>query len=289
MKIFNFALLAVFTASAALAQSPAFEVAVIKPVSPEQLRARPGITTDKNRLNITYQSLSDIVAFAYGVVPVQIAGPDYLKTGRFDIVAKLPDGATEAQVPQMLQTLLAERFGLVAHRDKRETQIYALVISKGGLKRMKPATEAEIAPEPKEGDQTQSTPFGKIIIRQVDGKGAVGFMPGLGTLKVTPGASGGPHIELSNLTTARFAQMLMSDSGTDRVVVDKTGLKGSYEASFDISTDGPGPQAGGGTAPTPQLNPMFLAVEQLGLKLEPQKDSVDMIVIDHIEKTPTDN
>ena len=84
----------------------------------------------------------------------------------------------------------------------------------------------------------------------------------------------------------------MSDTGGDRVVVNKTGLKGSYEASFDISPDGQGQQmqsGGGGAAPTPQLNPMFMAVEQLGLKLEPQKDSVDMLVIDHIEKTPTDN
>ncbi len=308
MKTTNVALLAALTASAAFAQvtprvtmppSPAFEVASIKPVSAEQLQAairsgqrpRVGIIVDKNRVTITYQSLSDILSLAYEVVPVQIVGPDYIKTGRFDIVAKLPAGATEAQVPQMLQALLAERFGTVAHREKREAQIYALVVSKGGLKKMKPATEAELAPEPKEGDQTQSTPFGKMTIRQVDGKGMVGFMPGLGTLKVTAGASGGPHIELSNLTTARFAQMLMSDTGADRVVVDKTGLKGSYEASFDISTD-QGPQvqsAGGGMAPTPQLNPTFLAVEQLGLKLEPQKDSVDMLVIDHIEKTPTDN
>src|ERR1022692_4004995 len=161
-------------------------------------RPRVGITVDKNRVNITYQSLSDILALAYGVVPVQIVGPDYLKAGRFDILAKLPTGATEEQVPQMLQALLAERFGLVAHREKRESQIYALVVSKGGLKKMKPATEAEMAPEPMEGDQTQSTPFGKMTIRQVSGKGMVGFMPGLGTLKVSAGASGGPHIELSN-------------------------------------------------------------------------------------------
>ena len=255
-----------------------------------------GVTTDKNRVNITYQSLSDILAFAYEVVPVQIVGPDYLKTVRFDITAKLPAGATEAQVPQMLQALLAERFGLVAHQEKREAQIYALVVGKAGLKKMKPATEAEMAPEPMEGDLTQSTPFGKMTLRQIPGKGMVGFMPGLGTLKVSPAPSG-EHVELSNLTTVRFAQMLMSDG--DRVVVDKTGLKGSYAASFDISMDQQGPQAqspggsatGGasGMASTPQINPMFLAVEQMGLKLEPQKDSVDMIVIDHIEKTPTEN
>ena len=275
-----------------LAQSPAFEVAVIKPASSSGPEARTRATIDKNRVNISYQSLSDILARAYEVAPSQLVGPDFLKIDRFDITATLPAGATEEQVPQMLRALLAERFGLVAHREKREAPIYALVVGKGGLK-MKPASTEEIAPEPMEGDQTQNSPFGKMTIRQVPGKGMVGFMPGLGILKVTAGASGGPHIELSNLTTVGFAQLLTSDG--DRVVVDKTGLKGSYEASFDISMDSQvqkAPSAGGdapGMASTPQLNPMFLAVEQLGLKLEPQKDSVDMIIIEHIEKTPTEN
>jgi uncharacterized protein (TIGR03435 family) len=293
------------TALPALAQGPLFEAAVIKPTSAEQLQAalrageivQTGITIDKNRVNIRYQSLSDILAFAYAVAPFQLVGPDYLKSERFDVLAKLPAGANEEQVPQMLRALLAERFGLALHREKREESVYALVVSKGGLKKMKPATEAEMTPEPMEGDRTQSTAFGKLTIRQVPGKGIVRFMPGLGILNVTAGASGGPHVELSNLTAVGFAQMLTSEG--DRVVVDKTGLKGSYEASFDISTDQQGPQAqspggnatGGGPAmaSAPRLNPMFMAVEQLGLKLEPQKDSVDMIVIDHIEKTPTEN
>ncbi len=190
-------------------------------------RSRPGWNIDKNRVNIIYQSLSDILAFAYAVAPFQLVGPDYLKSERFDVLAKLPAGANEEQVPQMLRALLAERFGLVAHKEKKEASIYALAVSKGGLnsKKMKPATAEEIAPEPMEGDQTQSTPFGKMTIRQVPGKGMVGFMPGLGILKVTAGTSGGPHIELSNLTTVGFAQMLTSEG--DRVVVDKTGLKGS--------------------------------------------------------------
>jgi uncharacterized protein (TIGR03435 family) len=124
-------------------------------------------------------------------------------------------------------------------------------------------------------------------------KGQIAFMPGMGTLKVTPGPSG-VHIEVSNLTTSHFAQLLTQ--GEDRVVVDKTGLKGSYEASIDISMDGmqgSAPPGAGGASPavasTPAMNPMFLAVEQLGLRIEPQKDVVDMLVIDHIEKAPTDN
>lgn len=294
--------LAVLAASIALAQTPTFESAVIKPISAEQFYApiktgqKPhfGVTIDKNRVDMGYQTLSDIVARAYEVAPFQIVGPDYLKTEHYDILAKLPAGASEAQVPQMLQGLLAQRFGLKMHRDKKEGQIYALVVSKTGLKRMKPATAEEMAPEPMKGDQTQSTPFGNMTMRPTPGNGMVGFMPGFGTLKVSVGPAG-EHIELSNLTTARFAQMLTS--GADRVVIDKTGLQGSYEASFDISLDGQRPRtqsAGGeagvaaGMVSATALNPMFQAVEQLGLQLEQQKDLVDTIVVDNIEKTPTE-
>jgi len=300
-KITVFAFIAT---SIALAQpTPAFEVAVIKPATIEGLQAaqragqqpHAGVTVDNNRLDMGFQSLSDIIARAYAVIPAQLVGPDSLKTDRYDILAKLPAGANEDQVPQMLQALLAERFGMKIHREKRETAIYALVVSKGGLnsKKMKPATTPELAPEPQPGDRIQSTPFGKITIRQTSDKGAIGFMPGMGVLKQGMGPNG-IHIEMSNLTTTRFAQMLSQD----RLVVDKTGLKGSYEASFDVAMDAPpsppppgGGDVGGGAAmaSAPQLNPMFQAVEQMGLKLEPQKDQVEMIVIDHIEKTPTDN
>ena len=300
------AVLALVAASTALAQTTsAFEVAVIKPATMESIQAaaqagqRPhmGVTVDNNRLDMGFQSLSNIIARAYAVIPSQIVGPDSLKNDRYDILAKLPAGANEDQVPQMLQALLAERFGLKIHREKRETGIYALVVGKAGLsaKKMKPATAPELAPEPQPGDRIQSTPFGKITIRQTSDKGAVGFMPGMGVLKEGMGPNG-IHIEFSNLTTTIFAQLLTSDG--DRVVIDKTGLKGSYEASFDVAMDAPpsppppgGGDVGGGAAmaSAPQMNPMFQAVEQMGLKLEPQQDLVEMIVIDHIEKTPTDN
>ena len=167
--------LAFIVTSAAMAQPPAFEVATIKPPSLVSPESSIRVTIDKNRVTLIYQSLSDILSLTYGVIPAQIVGPDYLKTEHFDILAKLPAGATEEQVPDMLRALLAERFGMVAHREKREAQIYALVVSKGGLKKMKPATEAELAPEPMEGDQTRNTPFGKMTIRQVNGKGGVAF------------------------------------------------------------------------------------------------------------------
>jgi uncharacterized protein (TIGR03435 family) len=283
-----------------------FDVATVKPASEQQLmdairsgqRPRTGITVEKGRAEFAFQPLISLIEYAYGVPASQIAGPETLKTERFDIVAKLPVGATDEQAPRMLQALLAERFGLTVHREKKEVQIYALVVGKSGLnpKKMKPATTEEIAPEPMPGDVTQATPFGKMTRREVPGKGMVAFIPGMGTLNVSaPGSGAGEHIEMSNLTTARFVQLLSSDG--DRVVVDKTNLKGSYEASFDIAMEGPPPPApppgggdsGAGMASAPRINPMLSAVEQMGLKLEPQKDQVEMLVIDHIEKAPTDN
>jgi uncharacterized protein (TIGR03435 family) len=288
-----------------LAQSLQFDVATVKPSSEQQFmdairtgqRPRTGITVDKGRAEFAYQPLIALIEFAYSVPASELVGPEMLKTERFDIVAKLPAGATDEQAPQMLQALLAARFGLIVHREKKEVQIYALVVGKNGLnpKKIKPATTEEIAPEPQPGDVTQSTPFGKMTRRDVPGKGMVAFIPGMGTLNVSaPGGGVAERIEMSNLTTSRFVQLLSSDG--DRVVVDKTNLKGSYEASFDISMDGqPQPQGPGGgdggtaVASAPRINPMLQAVEQMGLKMEPQKDQVEMIVVDHIEKVPTDN
>ena len=286
-------------------QSLHFDVATVKPSSEQQfmdamragqLAARGHHCRQRAGRIWLHQPLIALIEFAYGVPASQLVGPDFLKTQRFDIVAKMPAGATDEQAPQMLQALLAERFGLKVHRENKEVQIYALVVGKSGLnpKRMKPATTEEIAPEPMPGDVTQATPFGKMTRREVPGKGMIAFIPGMGTLNVSAAGGGAAeHIEMSNLTTARFVQLLSSDG--DRVVVDKTNLKGSYEASFDISMDGPQPQGpgggdgGAGMAAAPRINPMLSAVEQMGMKMEPQKDQVEMIVVDHIEKAPTEN
>jgi uncharacterized protein (TIGR03435 family) len=71
---------------------------------------------------------------AYKVRPHQIAGPDWLSMERFDIQKKLPDGATEEKVPQMLRTMLANRFGMTTHTESRVVPAYALIVGKNGAK-----------------------------------------------------------------------------------------------------------------------------------------------------------
>ena len=111
----------------------AFEVASIKPAQPPdpatmmQGKFKVGLHVDAGRADIGFFSLRDLISVAYGVKDYQIAGPDWLNGQRFDIAAKMPEGAKEDQVPEMLRALLAERFHLEVHRETREHSIYALV------------------------------------------------------------------------------------------------------------------------------------------------------------------
>ncbi len=92
---------------------------------------------DAGRVNFACIPVSGLIGYAYGARPDQITGPDWLTdpgAQRFDVVAKLPAGATDAQLPEMFQSLLVERFKLAIHRGSKEQAGYALVVEKGGLK-----------------------------------------------------------------------------------------------------------------------------------------------------------
>src|SRR5260370_40535530 len=103
-----------------------FEVASIKPappLDPRQLmmgQQRVGMKVDAGRVDIANLSLADLVRIAYRVKPYQIAGPDWMKGDRFDILGKLPEGASPDQVPEMLQQFLAERVKLALHRETKQ-------------------------------------------------------------------------------------------------------------------------------------------------------------------------
>src|ERR1035437_6542153 len=120
----------VLTACSVFAQTPAaplaFEVATIKvaeTIGPAQIasgKIHVGMKVDAARVDIGYLSLADLIAMAYKVKPFQITGPDWMSAQRFDILAKMPEGATKDDVPVMLQALLAERFKLTLHRENKE-------------------------------------------------------------------------------------------------------------------------------------------------------------------------
>jgi uncharacterized protein (TIGR03435 family) len=126
-------------ACAAFAQTPAFEVASVKvsePITPALVqsgRLHMGVTIDSINVRISKLSMLELVALAYQIKGDQISGPDWISTQRYDIQAKLPEGGSRGQVPAMLQTLIAERFGMRFHREARDFNVFALVVAKRRL------------------------------------------------------------------------------------------------------------------------------------------------------------
>jgi uncharacterized protein (TIGR03435 family) len=255
------------------------------------------------------------MVLAYKVQPSQISGPDWIATQRFDIVAKLPEGATKDQTNEMLQSLLEERFKMTLHRETKEHPVFALVVAKDGpkLKESPPdSTEPlDASASLKAGETQMDTDEGPIrISRGSDGSTAVNMgARGTVTTRMDP-TTQTLHMEASKVTMSGFAAMLMQLSqmggAGGRPIVDMTGLKGNYQVALDFSLAdlmamarsvapdlvGIAPPAGepAGTASEPGgSTSIFAAVKALGLRLEQRKAPIEQLVIDHVEKTPIEN
>jgi hypothetical protein len=158
-RILRRAPLALAVAAAALAQtpasSPAFEVATIKPAPPlnpmeiAQGKVHLGMSIDAARVDIGALSIGDLIRIAWEVKPYQVSGPEWMTTERFNILAKMPEGANKDQVPAMLKALLGERFKLAVHKENREHPVYALVAGKNGpkLEAAAPTPESQASPD----------------------------------------------------------------------------------------------------------------------------------------------
>jgi uncharacterized protein (TIGR03435 family) len=182
----------------AQATTPAFEVASVRAAEfpnpgrggggPQQFRA--GMQLDAARLDWGFASLADMIQYAFGVKNYQVSGPDWMRGSRWNVVARLPEGASQDQVPRMMQTLLAERFQLKVHHQKREQPVYALKIAKGA-----PRLEA-IAPS--NDDSTAQAPAGAS---------PPGLFPGpFGAPFGRGGRGAGPMTTGANGATAHFSR-----------------------------------------------------------------------------------
>jgi uncharacterized protein (TIGR03435 family) len=309
---------------------PAFEVATIKPAPPMDMakvaadvqagkmpKVGPHVTA--SQAEYSYMTLKDLIAVAYRAKPYQISGPDWLASERFDIVAKMPAGASTNDAPAMLQALLADRFKLQAHRDSQEHPVLALVVGKGGPK-LKEATEPAVPIDPdaplKPGEMKMDTLEGPArITRNSDGSATINLgAKGSFTQRMDPQA-GVLRIEGNNLTMQGFAEMLTRiqqiGGGTGRQVVDMTGLTGNYQTAINISLAdllaaaraqgmnipnppaAPGAPASAGASPEASEpsdgSSVYESVQALGLKLEPRKATIEQLIVDHVEKAPTEN
>src|SRR5258708_29170163 len=136
MRVWIFAAIGSAAASGQPGASPEFEVASIRASNPdigliENRTSNPNTDPGRN-LSFANISLRDLTMLAYGVGAPQISEPDWMRTTRFDIVAKVPAEAAMEQIPLMLRDLLAQRFKLALHRERKSIQIFALEVAKGG-------------------------------------------------------------------------------------------------------------------------------------------------------------
>jgi uncharacterized protein (TIGR03435 family) len=267
--------------------SPTFEVASVKlsqpttpgtPVFFGPARGGPG-TPDPGQITWTNATLKGMLMIAHDVKQYQINGPGWLDTERYDVVAKVLDGATKEQVNLMWQSLLAERFSLKLHHEPKEFQVEQLVVGKNGAKLKETTLDPALTLEP------GPPKFDKN--RKLAGPGFVTTIMANGQAHSAAKAQ-----PLSRLTAA-LGNVLHSP------VIDKTGLTGKYDFSIDFKMDlralgpppgGPGPGAvAGDNAPDPGPDLAAAVEQQLGLKLVPAKAKLDVLVIDKAGKVPTDN
>jgi uncharacterized protein (TIGR03435 family) len=268
------------------ADAPTFDVASVKP---NNTPGRMGGRGMPGRVSMVGMPVRQLIRQAYDIHLSQIVGgPDWLATQGFDI-----DATTGGQPPDqnrfMMQTLLRDRFKLVFHTEKREMATYALVVARSdgrlgsGLQRI-PDDQCP----PPGSRPTQGGP--------PPGPGPSPFDPNAkaacGSIIFGPGRLLAHGVPISMLV--RSLANLPAITSFNRIVTDQTKLEGVYDFDFkwtnEFAPGGPPPGGGPPVAQNPGDEPvLFTALqEQLGLKLNPQRETVDVMVIDSIER-PTEN
>jgi len=242
--------LASLTAASAAAQTaapakgaatPHFEVASIKPAVPLQQQINSGnvqrlltqqVITDA-RIDLNTVPLAYLIAMAYRIKPYQLIAPDWTNSERYDVQATLPPGATKEQVPEMMQALLAERFKVKLHREKKPQPVYALLVSKDGHK-LKPAAK-DPAPAPDDPNAQTLSLAGQDVKISSDGRGGqVISTNGSGAMRVTT-KDGLIQMEMSKGTMTQVADML--GQFLDKPIIDQTELTGEYQIAIELSQE----------------------------------------------------
>ena len=232
----------------------------------------PGLFTCQNL------SVSNLVTLAYSMDFYRVAGLEGA-TQMMNISASVPEGTTKDQFSVMMQNLLADRFHLVAHHESREMAKYELVVAKNGPKFKKaaeaPPVNPDTSPKPPPGPSPLTT----------DQAGFPVLTPGRPDMAMTRGRA---RMFQPRMTMQRLAGQVSSQMG--KPVTDATGLEGEYEIGLYWASDtrlSANPDANDPAETGPTL-PQALQ-KQLGLRLEQKKGPVDFLVVDHIDKLPSDN
>ena len=262
-----------FACAQASLDRPSFEVASIEASPGCELRAvdlHP--SPSPGRIRIACVTVERMIRYAYiqyadgiQVNPSQTelsGGPEWIRSGRFDVEGKADGPATRAQMlGPMMQVLLEQRFGLKLHHETKELPVYVLGVSKGGTTRLKPS--ACIAPDPNRPMAPPPIVPGKPVPRAC------------GNVRVGSGAAS-DTFDGDGLTMAEFSLVLSRQLG--RKTLDRTGVGGRYDLHLEFLPDDDG---GFGSA-------LVASIGQLGLKLSAGKGTVEYLVVDSVQK-PTAN
>jgi len=213
--------------------------------------------------------------------------PKWVTTDRYQIEARSPGRPTKDQVRLMMQSLLEERFGLKVHVETRTVPVFGVMLAKPGKLGPKLLPHSEAVPCP--GPVQPGTP-------QPEPPPNPPFPYQCGVYSMNRAADGATRWGSRNTTMALVAAMLPTLGGLGKPVVDQTGLTGNYDVTVEFSMEATrnamrpptAPASADPAEPPPGITFMDAVREQLGLKLEPTKAPVQMLVIDHIER-PSEN
>lgn len=287
--------------------APRFELASIRPTAPrtaEQVASRDftgfGFNIFESRLSARNVSLIDLIYRAFRVEPFQIVAPEWLQRNdreRFDIQATYAEGSTREQLPEMIRRLLAERFGLITHVESRRMDVYELVVGDAGIKMI------EVA-EPDERANVRKPLQGERVDALAEEALSSSFNGTTSSVRVRTDQEVFQMVQNSELGTAELVATRMSlatlasrlRAFAERPVLDRTQLKGLYQFRLVLPRD---PLLRGG-GPTTDVNgnpirrnpsgiSVLKAVETLGLRLEPRRAPMNMVIIDKVERTPSEN
>jgi bla regulator protein blaR1 len=237
--------------------TPAFEAASVKRNPDIDDRRDRTRTIEPGRITRLDISLGELIVMAYGIKPYQISGPGWIMdrsgSDTYDVIATAGSPAPVAQVKRMLRALLADRFHLVFHRETRELPVFALLVAKGGPK----------IKESGDGGEPSVRP---------DGEGGLSF---------------------HNFSMDELAGWLAMLPSLRLPVIDRTALAGSFSFHanlFEVEKGAPPGELKRAMVGGDAASSLRAALPgQLGLKLEPQKAPLEILVIDHADRVPTAN
>jgi uncharacterized protein (TIGR03435 family) len=295
-------LLVVFTLAApasVLAQTtnaPAFEVASVRLTSPGT-RGSSRITD--TRVDLVNYPLRALLLMAFRVSEYQLAAPAWVDDVRVDVRATLPPGTSRSDVPEMLQDLMRRRFGAETRIEQRPLQAYELLVGPNGI------SMREVPPLNELGAELPADAFSATPISETVEGPVRSFAIPLGMTTITAATRytriftaertvilDAKRMTMNELTTALRSTM-------DAPVVNRTGLLGGYEFKIELPSDAAVVRGllSRGISTTVQGTPLTEptgvsasdALKQIGLQLERRRTPIDVIVVDKLERTPTEN